>query len=197
MKTLLTIYALLIVGMLHTQTIDHFSIDSGGASTTNGNLSILYTIGEVQTAERSTATISISEGFITPLFMNIRISPIVFLQGASTNPNTGEESLMRDDLRIASSVLIPTTSPYDSTTCDPTVFTTSGTDAIVDWILIELRDANDASSVLVSQSALLQRDGDIVATDGTSPVTINSPSGDYYVAIRHRNHFSPRSVSVG
>jgi len=35
---------------------------------------------------------------------------------------------------------------------------------------------------------LLQRDGDIVEVDGVSPVSFTLPNGDYYVAIRHRNH---------
>lgn len=196
MNTLFTLYTFLFVGVLQAQSIERFSIDSGGASTSAGGINMVYTIGEVQITERSTATLSISEGFIVPQFINIRIHPIVFLEGAYTNPNTGEELLMRDDLRIASSVLIPTTSPYDSTTCDASVFTMTGTNAIVDWILIELRDPNDASNILVSQSALLQRDGDIVATDGTSPVSINSNSGDYYVAVRHRNHLGILTAST-
>ncbi|MEP0265924.1 hemagglutinin protein [Dokdonia sp.] len=196
MRILFTLTFLSIFCASNAQSIDRFSIDSGGASATAGGINIVYTIGEAHIAERTAATLSISEGFIVPQLINIRIHPIVFLQGAYTNPNTGEELLMRDDLRIASSILIPTTSPYDSTTCNASVFTTTGANAIVDWILIELRDANDASNVLVSQSALLQRDGDIVATDGTSPVTINSISGDYYVAVRHRNHLGILTAST-
>ncbi|WP_299680977.1 hemagglutinin protein [uncultured Dokdonia sp.] len=196
MKKAFIFISLVFMSNVFAQTIDRFSIDNGGASTTVGNISILYTIGEVQVAERSTAILSVSEGFIVPQRIRIRIHPIVFLQGAYTNPNTGEELLMRDDLRIASSILIPTTSPYDSTTCDPSVFTTTGANAIVDWIVIELRDENDASNVLVSQSALLQRDGDIVATDGTSPVAINRASGNYYVAVRHRNHLGILTAST-
>jgi hypothetical protein len=43
--------------------------------------------------------------------------------------------------------------------------------------------------VLGSASALIQRDGDIVAVDGSSPVVMNVPAGnDYYVAVKHRNH---------
>jgi Leucine-rich repeat (LRR) protein len=112
----------------------------------------------------------------------------VFLQGALLNPNTGEENLMRDDLRVAG--FIPTTSPYgDGLTCESTVFDTTGDNAIVDWILIEFRDASDSSTVTYSQSALLQRDGDVVDVDGVSDVAFSfSGSVDYYVALRHRNH---------
>ncbi|WP_298515720.1 leucine-rich repeat domain-containing protein [uncultured Kordia sp.] len=111
----------------------------------------------------------------------------VYLQGASLNPNTNEETLMRDDLRIAN--LIPTTSPYaDAATVNTTVFDVTGEDAIVDWVFIELRDADNNTNVLESASALLQRDGDIVNTDGVSPFTFTSQLDDYFIAIKHRNH---------
>ncbi|WP_298421784.1 hypothetical protein [uncultured Kordia sp.] len=117
----------------------------------------------------------------------ILVAPKVYLQGAAINPITGEETLMRDDLRTAS--LLPTTSPYsDNVTCDAAVFNTTGTDAIVDWIWVELRDANDNTLVIDAQSALLQRDGDIVAVDGISELGFNQNVSDYYIAIKHRNH---------
>ena len=66
MKRLFTILMLLIVIPIASQTIEKFSIDSGGASTIVDNIQILYTIGEVVVQEISTPTISISEGFINP-----------------------------------------------------------------------------------------------------------------------------------
>jgi hypothetical protein len=35
---------------------------------------------------------------------------------------------------------------------------------------------------------LIQRDGDIVGTDGVSALSITGASDDYYVSINHRNH---------
>ncbi|RYH72585.1 T9SS type A sorting domain-containing protein [Flavobacteriaceae bacterium 144Ye] len=49
------------------QTIEKFSIDNGGASTTNGNIQVLYTIGEVNVQETVIDNVIISEGFINPL----------------------------------------------------------------------------------------------------------------------------------
>ncbi|MDO6595360.1 leucine-rich repeat domain-containing protein [Oceanihabitans sp. 2_MG-2023] len=129
------------------------------------------------------------DGFksVTGVDFDIVLAPKVFLQGAATNPNTGEEDLMRDDLRVAG--LLPTTSPYaDGLTVDATVFDTEGNDAIVDWISIELRDANNNTSIVASQSALLQRDGDVVDTDGVSPLSFNALTDNYFVVIKHRNH---------
>ena len=109
------------------------------------------------------------------------VAPKVYLQGAILNSTGG---LMRDDIRS----MISTTSPYDATICNASVFTVTGNDAIVDWVLVELRDANTNTAVVASQSALLQRDGDVVSVDGTSTLTFNQPSANYYVAIKHRNH---------
>ncbi|MCF6279426.1 MAG: hypothetical protein L3J14_03680 [Flavobacteriaceae bacterium] len=133
--------------------------------------------------------------FLDPSLINIKINPIAFLQGAYINPILGEETLMRDNLRTAS--LIPITSPYvDLLTSNASVFTQTGDDAIVDWVWVELRDENDNTNILASQSALLQRDGDIVGVDGISPLIFNIQLGNYYVAISHRNHLGILSTNT-
>ncbi len=115
------------------------------------------------------------------------LQPKVYLQGAALNPNSGEEMLMRDDLRAGGH--LSTTSPYaDSANCTPVVFIPTGSNAIVDWVWIELRDAADNKIVIDGRSALLQRDGDVVDLDGTSPITFGQAASSYYVAIHHRNH---------
>jgi len=186
-----TIFILVVLGIFcesNAQTIERFSIDSGGASASAGGINILYTIGEVHIAERTSATLSISEGFIVPQSISIRVNPIVFLQGAGTDPFAGEVSLMRDNLRTANPVLIPTTSPYDSTVCDPSVFLVTGNNAIVDWVFVTLRDSTDPTVVIAAQSALLQRDGDVVDPDGSTSLEFSVPQSSYYIAITHRNH---------
>ncbi len=117
-----------------------------------------------------------------------------FLEGPY-NPATG---LMRDGLRAMG--LVPTTEPYSGlgyvhvggggATTPPVVLATSGPDAIVDWVVLELRDKNDNTSVLHSRSALLQADGDVVDMDGSSPVDFPLGPDDYYIALRHRNHLA-------
>lgn len=117
----------------------------------------------------------------------IEVAAKVLLQGASLNPNIGEENLMRDDLREAN--MIPIISPYaDGLTCRAEVFDVTGADAIVDWVWIELRDAITNTTIIASQSALLQRDGDVVNTDGNSTISFAVPEGNYHIAIKHRNH---------
>ena len=55
------------------QSIEKSSVDSGGASVTQGNIQVLYTIGEVHVREVTVGNITISEGFINPsTFANIK-----------------------------------------------------------------------------------------------------------------------------
>ncbi|WP_422105445.1 BspA family leucine-rich repeat surface protein [Winogradskyella sp.] len=126
-------------------------------------------------------------GYDGSCLLSAVVSPIVYLQGTAINPNTGEESLMRDDLRVHG--LLQTTSPYgDAAIAEASVFAVAGSEAIVDWVWVELRDESDNDVVIDGQSALLQRDGDVVATDGFSSVTFQQPEGSYFVVINHRNH---------
>ncbi|WP_298902946.1 LamG-like jellyroll fold domain-containing protein [uncultured Psychroserpens sp.] len=127
---------------------------------------------------------------------NTGLNAKTYLQGAALNPNTGEESLMRDDLRVND--IIPTTSPYsDGMTCSELLFVKEGADAIVDWIWLELRASSDNTTIIASRSALLQRDGDIVHVDGNSPVYFNATvAGNYYVTVKHRNHLGVMTAST-
>jgi hypothetical protein len=116
----------------------------------------------------------------------------VFLQGALINPNTGEENLMRDDLRINDGAY-GSTSPYGDGAFVPEEvgLDDQGADSMVDWVWIELRDANDSTIVIAGQSGVLQRDGDVVSTsiDLNTPLTFSNVSpGNYYVVVKHRNH---------
>jgi hypothetical protein len=122
------------------------------------------------------------------------VSLKVVLQGAALNPNVGEESLMRDDLRALN--LIPTTSPYpDGITCNANVFTAIGNDAIVDWVWVELRDQANNTSIIGSKSALLQRDGDVVDIDGINSLPFEVPGRPYFVVVNHRNHLGAMTLN--
>jgi len=51
-------------------------------------------------------------------------------------------------------------------------------------------------NVISTRGVLLQRDGDIVETDGISPVNFAGfPGGNYYISIKHRNHLGVRTTS--
>jgi len=65
---------------------------------------------------------------------------------------------------------------------------------IVDWILVEFRDAIDAANatettIIDRQAAFLLQDGSVVQTDGISKLTFNhSIIQSLFAVIRHRNH---------
>jgi hypothetical protein len=64
-------------------------------------------------------------------------------------------------------------------------------------VFLELRTGQSGStSVAFTKAALLQRDGDIVSTDGISPVTFNGiPAGSFYITVRHRNNLGFRTAN--
>jgi hypothetical protein len=129
----------------------------------------------------------------------VRLDLKMFLAG----PYDGASGLMRDDLRAAG--LLPLAQPYSSIysqvgeggteSIQPAVLGTTGPNAIVDWVFVELRDRSTPSVVLDTRAALLQRDGDVVDLDGTSPLRMAMPIGAYHVAVRHRNHLGAMTNS--
>ncbi len=124
----------------------------------------------------------------------VRLSPKVILEGPY---NTGT-SLMNDALRTAS--LVPSTEPYTTSLGYPKVakgggevlgagvLTTTGNNAVVDWVRVELRSVSQPSLIAASAQGVLQRDGDVLAADNANPLTFRVGAGNYFVAIRHRNH---------
>ncbi len=79
---------------------------------------------------------------------------------------------------------------------DTTILFVQGEDAIVDWVFVELRSQHDSSIVLSTRSALIQRDGDIVETDGVSKLKFRKLKSDnYFFSVRHRNHLGLMSES--
>jgi hypothetical protein len=70
----------------------------------------------------------------------------------------------------------------------------TGANAIVDWVVVELRSAADPALVIESRAALVQRDGEVMDTNGEAWVNFSAPPGNYHVAVRHRNHLAVRTA---
>ncbi|MCW5899382.1 MAG: delta-60 repeat domain-containing protein [Flavobacteriales bacterium] len=109
----------------------------------------------------------------------------------------GSLELLRDDLRVQD--LLPLAEPYTALgyphagdgggeTIDPALLITTGPDAIVDWVVVELRAAATPGNVLATRAGLVQRDGDVVSSEGLLELAFDLPSAAYHVALRHRNH---------
>ncbi len=122
-----------------------------------------------------------------------------YLQGAYDRTT----ALMTDHLRAKG--YLPEIEPYSTIEIGPTkpfihvgkgggemitdvsVFDDKGENSIVDWIFLEIRNA-DGETAIATRSALLQRNGNIVDVDGVSPVYFPVTEGDYHLVIKHRNH---------
>jgi len=125
----------------------------------------------------------------------------MLLQGAYDQDNS---DLLRDQLRTKG--LLPLKEPYANLQVyegeampfkiirsggeevSASLFTREGPEAIVDWVFIELRDALNPKNIVATRSVLLQRNGAVVDIDGISPVKFKAPSGNYHIAVKHRNH---------
>jgi len=124
----------------------------------------------------------------------VTVSVRALLQGAY---NTAD-GLMTDSLRAGG--LLPPAEPYTAMgfvavnhtvqeTAVASLFDRSGNTAITDWVWLELRSNSNPAQVIATRCALLRRDGWVKDMDGLSPVSFgNVAGGNYYIAIRHRNH---------
>lgn len=81
---------------------------------------------------------------------------------------------------------VPLTSPYSE---DPRSILEIPND-IVDWVMVELRETENGP-VIHSKSALLHKDGRIVADDGVNgTIRLSADAGNYYIVVKHRNHLT-------
>lgn len=186
-----TVYTLTVNPTL-TGTIYHQAYISGGGMT----LSLKGSAPCIGCSIGQTGPIIINQ----PLNFNLAVKAI--LQG----PYVQSAGMMHDSLRVKN--LIPLANPYSllagftqvgsgTETTTSTILSVSGTNAIVDWVLIELRNASNPSQIIATKAGLIQRDGDVVSpVDGTSVLQFTGiPAGNYYVSIRHRNHLGAMSAN--
>lgn len=128
------------------------------------------------------------QNLVTPgIYINLH----VFLEGAYNLGSMNSVLIGLDDF--------PYVQPYN---VSPWFYTGSeGVTAlpgvnIVDWILVEIRDAFSAATatsltILATQAAFLRSDGTIINTEGSPDLFFDiSPTQQLFVVIHHRNHLS-------
>ena len=191
-----------------------WSLVSGTATITTPS-SATTTVTGIPLGTSATLRWTITEGscsvndVVVLMQKNISLSAKVLLEG----PFSTTTGLMNDALRTntvnntADRTKIPLQQPYNTLsfggspyngteTITMSVLNISGSDAIIDWVLVELRDPTTPATFVTRRAALVQADGDIVDTDGVSPVTIEAVGGAYHIAIRHRNHLAVRTKNT-
>ena len=172
---------------------------NGGSGTVSG-VSLQWTLGEFMNETLWKGPNYLTQGFHQGELIKVQVNMRALLDG----PYLVSTGLMIDSLRTQS--LIPLSEPYTAlgfyhvdgggeTTTAP-VLAITGPDAIIDWVVVELRHQFDDGEVMATASALLQRDGDVVAEDGISPVQLKQPAGSYFVAVHHRNHLAVMTLNT-
>jgi hypothetical protein len=116
---------------------------------------------------------------------------------------TGDLKVIRNTTHTVSSLLTTRYAKFDSipsyTAPNPvsnpsTVFAVTGSEAIVDWVKVELRSKLSNTTKVITRSGLLQRDGDVVELDGYSGLKFPGiPVDSYYVVVSHRTHLGAMS----
>lgn len=134
--------------------------------------------------------------------MTTVLAPVrVFLEG----PLNTTTLQMDDALRL--SPTFPLSDPYPglgyahtavlaSAPTTPAALSVAGNNAPVDWVVVEVRSSANNTQVLASRTGLVQRDGDVVEADGTSPLRFGVAATNHFVAVRHRNHLAAMSASA-
>lgn len=125
---------------------------------------------------------------------DVTLSVKVLLQGAAIDATAG---MMRNDLQTyGPPLMMPTTDPYLGTTTYPDMNNDAGVaGAVTDWVLVQIRDANDPSLVLEQKALLVQTDGEVVDETGAAP-KFAPQAGAVHIIIQHRNHLAVMSNSI-
>ncbi len=122
----------------------------------------------------------------------------VYLGGALNGGNVP----MRTDLRTAN--LIPNTEPYSWFGHTPinagqqvssSVLQATGSQAIVDWVLLELRDPNASFNAVAKYAALVKANGEIISPTGATQIEFPVATQGKHLAVRHRNHLPAMTAS--
>lgn len=165
---------------------------------TYGNVANVFTVTDLG-GGLGMPQASVSQSLVFQV-RNLQVNARVVLQGAY-DATTG---LMNDNLRSAG--LVPLTQPFTALgyqhlkgggaeVTTPAVLAVTGPNAIVDWVLVEKRNST-GTTVLCSTAALLQRDGDLVEVNGTSPVKLHDITTSGAIVVRHRNHLGVMSGNL-
>jgi len=188
-------FSIIIIGGLLSfavaaQSLSPEVIASSGDYYENANASLSWTLGEIATETYSGGSNILTQGFQQPIGVTVKgVDILVFLEGPfsgtqmSTGLNSGDQ--------------IPVLQPYNTTP-----WNYSGTETadpipnidVVDWVLIELRDAESAglatpATMIARQAALLLDDGSVVGVDGSSILQFNNTlEHKLFIVVWHRNH---------
>lgn len=196
--TILSIVFFTTTILCQSQTIDREVVASSGDYFAGPNSSISWTVGEIATETFTNGNFILTQGFQQPfgiVIHGIDLNVLVYLEGPydAGSMNTG----LKDGGEI------PLDQPYN---VSPWFYTgtenvISIPDNVVDWVLIDLRDATSAAAAnpatsIEMQAAFILNNGSVVGLDGSSVLQFSATiSIDPYVVVWHRNHLGVLSAT--
>lgn len=138
----------------------------------------------------------VAESARTMVTANVSLGVSADVKVVLDGPYNSQNDLMNDGLRAAG--LIPATEPFTALgfthaaggggeTATPAFLQSTGANAPVDWVLLELRSALNPTQIVATRSALVTRNGTVVSGDG-GVVRFGMLDGNFHLAVRHRNH---------
>ncbi|MBN3035463.1 MAG: hypothetical protein JW861_07730 [Bacteroidales bacterium] len=169
---------------------------SSGDYYTGTGVTLSWTLGEPATETYQGSAVTLTQGFQQPeSFTGFSTDLRVLLEG----PYNG--NMMNTSLNP---IYLPLFQPFSQPPWNyfgsESVSSIPNTD-VVDWILVELRDAPDAASAvsataIAGKAGFLLKDGSITGLDGISPMQFNENIlYNLFVVIIHRNHLDIMSAN--
>ena len=200
MNTLKIIFAIMIPAFANAQTTSPEVVAAAGDFFSNNTHSLSWTLGEIAIETYSGTTAVLTQGFQQPVTVSItgvNLDLLVFLEGPYKNNG------MQTELNNAG--VLPLSQPYNIAPWnyagnESVVSIPNGN--VVDWVLVELRDATSASTATAStivgrQACFLTKDGTVTALDGSSKLYFNvTVNHNLYAVVWHRNHLGIMSANA-
>lgn len=197
---IISMITLLVPILINAQSVSPEVISSSGDYFVGANGSLSWTLGEIATETFISGNIILTQGFQQPITIaiaGIDLDVLVFLEGPF------ESTEMNTDLNMAGE--IPLSQPYNTLPWNypgtESVGSIPNTD-VVDWVLVELRDASDAASAtgstrIAQQAGFILKDGTVVGLDGSSNLQFGTSfSSGLFLIVWHRNHLGVLSASA-
>jgi hypothetical protein len=199
MKTKILSFVFIVATLLcYSQSIERDVVAGSGDYFEGTNSSLSWTLGEIATETYTAGNIILTQGFQQTfgiVIHGIDLDVLVYLEGPYEVGSMN--TILKDEGQI------PLNQPYN---VSPWFYTGSESvatipDNVVDWVLIDLRDASSAvaaipTSSVEMQAAFILNNGSVVGLDGSSVLQFTaSISNDPYVVVWHRNHLGVLSAT--
>ncbi|MGB1204574.1 MAG: FG-GAP repeat domain-containing protein [Chitinophagales bacterium] len=145
--------------------------------------------------------VGISNGFQPRIYLNTISKHFISTKVMLEAPFNSATGLMNTDLRTQN--LLPIRQPFNESPWNYAgleAFDNANAMPIdaVDWVLLEVIDAADASTIVESRAAILLENGEIVGTNADTGVAFYNldEANNYYVIVRSRNHIDVASATA-